>query len=163
MASAAKAYPTHSNDHRRRKGQANGFLRFAVVAAAGGLIALFFVTVPWRDLGRAQPAPGTTTSATATEATTGSQAQPQPPVDLASRASEVLNLYVGPSEDHAILGVVPKGGRLDVVGRDESGAWLAVLIAPASKMYAWAPAAQVSNPPSLATLPVKPFVPIPSR
>jgi uncharacterized protein YraI len=75
----------------------------------------------------------------------------------------VLSLRVGPSELYDLIGLVPAGAPLEVVGRSEDGEWLAVAVAPGSTLYAWLPAGGVQNGPLVSTLPVQPVVEVPTR
>jgi hypothetical protein len=63
-------------------------------------------------------------------------------------------IYVAPDRDAAVLGLVPKSARLDVAGRDETGTWLAVTLAPAPRLYGWLPLAGVGDPPNWQRLKV---------
>jgi hypothetical protein len=81
---------------------------------------------------------------------------------LGPRASRVLPLREGPSDDYAVIGSVGRDAPLEVVGRSDDGLWLAVSVAPGAALYAWVPSRQVVDGPDLRALPVKPVVLIPS-
>ncbi|HEX5367936.1 MAG TPA: hypothetical protein VFY10_00830 [Dehalococcoidia bacterium] len=65
---------------------------------------------------------------------------PLPPRTLAASS-----MYDGPGTDSRIVGLLPNGASLQVVGRDQSGRWLAVAFPPGSSYIAWLQASQVSG------------------
>jgi len=81
----------------------------------------------------------------------------------AHRANRVLMLQVGPDERYLTVGQVARGARVDVVGRNEKGDWLAVSLTLGAKSYGWVPAAGVSglSATAISELPVKPVVRLP--
>jgi hypothetical protein len=86
-------------------------------------------------------------------------AEPQAAAGVAVASSLPYSLaaqyiYVAPDRDAAVLGLVPKSARLDVAGRDETGSWLAVALAPAATLYGWLPLAGVGDPPDRQQLKV---------
>ncbi len=135
------------------------FLRGPVLAGAIGLIALFFIVAP--TAGRVGE------RASGREAQGGGEAveilPDQGDEGLAPRAVVALDLYLGPSEDYQVIGVVHRGAILEIVGRDPSGEWLAVAVAPAASLYGWVPRAGVRSAPDAASLPIKPVAFLPRR
>lgn len=67
------------------------------------------------------------------------------PTAQAPRALKVLEVLSGPGDSYAVVGLLPKDAALDVVGRDSSGAWLAVILTPGSSFHGWVPRSQVSG------------------
>lgn len=72
------------------------------------------------------------------------------------RTNAVVEVKVGPDEDYEVVGLLPRNGRLDVVGRDESGEWLAVTFMRGSKLYGWIPTTSVSGVINLNRLEIVP-------
>ena len=62
-----------------------------------------------------------------------------------NRANRVLLLRVGPDENYRPVGQIGSGARVDVVGRNEAGDWLAISLTPGSKTYGWVRATAVSG------------------
>jgi hypothetical protein len=92
----------------------------------------------------------------------GSTRQTTDPL-LIPRAGKALNVHAGPNENYAIIGQVPRDGRLDIVGRNEAGDWIAIVFTPGSRFHGWVPSAAVENVQDLRALTVVPVVPIRSR
>ena len=70
------------------------------------------------------------------------------PVDdppLVPRALGTLNVHLGPNENYMVVGLVPKAAKLDIVGRDETGSWLAIVFTPGSTFHGWVPRSRVSG------------------
>lgn len=86
-----------------------------------------------------------------------------PHVEFGPSTRTVVTLYIGPSTDYEVIGLLPAGFALQVVGRDPSGEWIAVAIAPGSGLYGWMPASQARNLPSIETLKVAPVTLLPSN
>jgi hypothetical protein len=82
---------------------------------------------------------------------------------LVPRAGKTLNVHTGPSENYAVIGLVPRDGRLDIVGRNEAGDWIAIVFTPGSRFHGWVPSAAVENVQDVRALAVVPVVPIRSR
>jgi hypothetical protein len=124
-----------------------------VLAGASGLVALLLLLPPPElDAGRKA---GVATDAEAAVAI------PTTTPWFGPRAERSLDLYTGPSSEYVVLGVVPRGAKLEVVGVSTDGDWLAVSIAPGSALYAWLPLDHIENPPDPDSLPVKPVRLIP--
>lgn len=102
------------------------------------------------------------------DATDAAGVQPPPPA-VAPQAEQgpltrtTVTLYVGPSQGYAVIGLLPAGFALQVVGRDPSGEWIAVAIAPGVGLYGWMPASQARNLPSIEALKVAPVTLLPSN
>lgn len=82
---------------------------------------------------------------------------PLPVVTLpAYRASGVVVLRMGPDDRYTAVGQIGNGVRLEVVGRNERGDWLAVSLTPGSRTYGWVRAASIDgiSPFAVANLPV---------
>lgn len=77
-------------------------------------------------------------------------------IPLGPHASTTLQLHIGPSEDYVVLGILPAGARLEVVGRDESSEWLAVVFPPNSTFRAWLPVSQAGGLIEVEKLPIEP-------
>jgi hypothetical protein len=122
-------------------------LRLMVLLGAAGLVALFLLISPTTLDAVREPAVPVAAEPAAVVAT--------PLPWTGPRAARSLDLYTGPSTDYVVLGVVPKGAKLEVVGVSEDGEWLAVTVAPGASLYAWLPLEQVENAPDVRTLAVK--------
>jgi uncharacterized protein YgiM (DUF1202 family) len=72
------------------------------------------------------------------------------------RATEMVSLHMGPNENYVVVGTVTAGGKLEVVGRDESGEWIAVAFPPNSSLRGWVQADRVTGIFNLKGLPVEP-------
>lgn len=81
--------------------------------------------------------------------------------EVVPRALSALNVRIGPGESYVIIGQLPRGGRLDIVGRDQTGVWLAVNFTPDSKLNGWIQASKVSGLESASSLPVAPITLLP--
>ena len=64
---------------------------------------------------------------------------------LPPRASMAINVHVGPSPDYVVMGVLPRGAQVQVLGRDSSGEWLAIAFPPNSTLTAWVHASVVAD------------------
>lgn len=69
---------------------------------------------------------------------------------------DVSRVHVGPSEFYMVVGTVAPGAQLRVVGRDESGEWLAVIFPPNSTLRAWLPADKVEGVRDIEALELEP-------
>jgi uncharacterized protein YraI len=81
----------------------------------------------------------------------------------APRARRTLDVRIGPSENYAIVGLIPTEGSLQVVGRNEAADWIAIVFTPGSTFYGWVPVAGVSGLEDVRRLPVIPLTPVRSR
>jgi hypothetical protein len=79
------------------------------------------------------------------------------------RAGSVLVLRVGPDDRYLTVGQIASGARVEVVGRNDKGDWLAISLNPGSKTYGWARSTGVSGltATALAGLPVAPVKRLP--
>jgi hypothetical protein len=81
------------------------------------------------------------------------------PAATEPRAARVLDVRLGPGDGYAIVGLVPRGGQVEVVGRDQSGEWLAISFNPGSKLQGWVPSAAIAGLGDVAALRVVPLSP----
>lgn len=72
------------------------------------------------------------------------------------RARSVLILKVGPDDRYVTVGQIANGARVEVVGRNEKGDWLAVSLNPGSTTYGWVRASGVAGVANVNSLPVAP-------
>ena len=79
------------------------------------------------------------------------------------RANRVLMLQLGPDDRYVTVGQIARGARVEVVGRNDSGDWLAISLNPGSRTYGWARAAGVTGltTANLTALPIAPVVRLP--
>ena len=103
-----------------------------------------------------------------------SEAQPQPTIyplpdppfpekalptgKVEYRAVRALLLYLAPEQKYLTVGQIGRGARVEIIGRNAKGDWLAVSLTPGSKLYGWVPVAGVSgvqNVEALQVVPVK--------
>ncbi len=84
------------------------------------------------------------------------------PLRVAPVVRSLATQYVreGPSENYDIVGLVPRDGRLDIVGRDESAKWVAITFAPGAVFHGWVPLAQVSGIADVTVLTVASLTPL---
>jgi hypothetical protein len=61
------------------------------------------------------------------------------------RALRVLLLYLGPDDKYLTVGQIGRGARVEVVGRNPKGDWVAVSLTPGSKLYGWVPVAAIAG------------------
>jgi hypothetical protein len=152
LASQGEVISGFISSQGRRLFTAEVYLRALVLWGSILLAGLYFITSPaTRSVpGLAvQPA----TSAALPEPVTVTlpvAADPSLP-----RTAQVLSLRLGPSPNETVLGLVPRGAVIQIVGKSEDGVWLAVAISPGSILYGWVQAGDVLNQPDLTTLPVK--------
>jgi hypothetical protein len=69
-----------------------------------------------------------------------------------------VSLRLGPGDQYVLIGTMQAGALVDVVGRDETGEWLAVVFPPNSTLRAWLSAGEVlgvTNPQALPLEPVR--------
>ena len=90
------------------------------------------------------------------------QVVPAPPTIVVPvhRANRVLMLQLGPDDRYVTVGQVASGARVEVVGRNEKGDWLAISLNPGARTYGWARAVGISGltAANIAALPVAPVV-----
>jgi hypothetical protein len=55
---------------------------------------------------------------------------------------------------------LPGGARVEVVGRNETGAWIAIALSPGSKLTGWVEASMVSGIADVKGLQLAPMTPI---
>jgi hypothetical protein len=77
-------------------------------------------------------------------------------VPLGPRVASTASLHLGPGAEYAVLGTLQAGAHLEVVGRDESAEWLAIVFPPNSTLRAWLPASQALGVPDVEGLPIEP-------
>jgi hypothetical protein len=71
-------------------------------------------------------------------------------------ARSVLVLKLGPDDKYVTVGQISSGSRVDVIGRNEKGDWLAIALTPGSKVYGWVRASTVAGVTNVTALPVTP-------
>ncbi len=72
------------------------------------------------------------------------------------RARSVLILKVGPDDRYVTVGQIASGARVEVVGRNEKGDWLAISLNLGSTTYGWVRASGVVGVANVSSLPVAP-------
>ena len=77
-------------------------------------------------------------------------------ITLGPRTASAVTLHLGPSEDYVVLGTLQAGSPLQVVGRDETGDWLAIVFPPNSTFRAWLPVSETLEVDHIGNLPVEP-------
>jgi hypothetical protein len=70
------------------------------------------------------------------------------------RAIGTLDVRIGPGDAYAAVGLVPPDGRLDVVGRNERGDWIAIVFTPGSTFHGWVPVSAITGIADVMRLPV---------
>jgi hypothetical protein len=85
------------------------------------------------------------------------------PEPVVPRATRGLDVHIGPGSAYAVLGVVPNEARLDVVGRNDKGDWVAIVFTPGSNFHGWIPASGTSGLGDVMRLPVVPLSPLRGR
>ncbi|HXH20603.1 MAG TPA: hypothetical protein VNN10_01145 [Dehalococcoidia bacterium] len=126
-------------------------LRLSVLLGAAALVALYLLSSPAATT--ADPESGVTRATNAVEPPASA---PAPAPWTGPRAARTADLRLGPSDDYVVLGVLPRGAKLEVVGASEDGLWIAVAVAPGSSLYGWLKGADVTGAPDAASLPIKP-------
>ena len=76
------------------------------------------------------------------------------------RTTTTVNVYVGPSSNHNVIGLLPDGARIEVLGRNETGAWIAIALGPGSKLTGWVEASAVTGIADVKGLQLAPTTPI---
>jgi hypothetical protein len=72
------------------------------------------------------------------------------------RVRSTAQLHLGPGELYLVIGTLQAEAALDIVGRDESGDWLAIVFPPNSTLRAWLPVSQASGIRDVKELPIEP-------
>lgn len=72
------------------------------------------------------------------------------------RARSVLTLKIGPDDRYVTVGQIASGARVEVVGRNEKGDWLAISLNLGSTTYGWVRASGVVGVANVSSLPVAP-------
>lgn len=72
------------------------------------------------------------------------------------RARGVLILKLGPDDRYVTVGQIANGARVEVVGRNDKGDWLAISLNLGSKSYGWVRASGVAGVTNVGSLPVVP-------
>jgi hypothetical protein len=67
-----------------------------------------------------------------------------------------VSLRLGPGDQYVLIGTLQAGALVDVVGRDETGEWLAVVFPPNSTLRAWLTADDVLGVTNREALPLEP-------
>lgn len=153
------------------------FLRVQVMAAAVYLVAVLALAQPLSlktgtSAGRVQEV-----AAAVDEPPRAGRAQPPLPAWLpydpqlgplnpeptGPSALTTLDVRVGPGEGYVVVGLLPRGARLDVVGRDETARWLAIVFTPGSAFHGWVPVSRVEGIVNVAALQVASVTIPPSR
>ena len=73
-------------------------------------------------------------------------ATPTPtPTPVVPRTTNIVNVYIGPGTGYQVIGLLPRSAKLEVIGRDDSGAWLAIVFSVGSRLTGWIPVTTVSG------------------
>jgi hypothetical protein len=146
-----------------------GFLRLQAALGAALLLLLVFVQPPpslpalagapaGEDLPALAPSLGSSDGGLASSL--GSLPSPlefwYSAEEVIPRTTTIVNVHLGPGNRFGVVGLVPRGARLEVVGRDQSGDWLAITFTPGSPFHGWVESAKVVGLPSVLDLPVAP-------
>jgi len=83
------------------------------------------------------------------------------PTPVVPRSLATLDVRIGPSAGYVVIGSLPRGAKLEVVGRDPTGDWLAIVFSSGSGFNGWVPGLQVTDAPDLNTLPLAPVTFLP--
>jgi uncharacterized protein YgiM (DUF1202 family) len=125
-------------------------LRLSLVLAFAYLVAVLAFSQPSLSSSADSTPVAEVAAAVAYPAAEVTPAAPAGPTALTT-----LNVYVGPGELYQIVGLVAKGARLEVVGRDQEGDWLAIVFSRGSSLHGWVPRERVLGV-EVAQLPVAP-------
>ena len=147
------------------------FIQLMVVAAIAYLAVVILLSPPVSSRGearvRTQEVAGVTQRPAQPDAWTASlnpgssqppdvlsrEALPTPAPSL-PRATRTLDVRIGPGDAYAAVGLVPPDGRLDVVGRNDKGDWLAIVFTPGSSFHGWVPTSATTGITDVMRLPV---------
>lgn len=80
---------------------------------------------------------------TPTQAVAGRVVTPTP--DLRTRTIAQQEVHVGPGEAYAVVGTLPRGTAVEVVGRDAGATWLAIRFPAGSAGRGWIPVSDVEG------------------
>ena len=99
--------------------------------------------------------------------TPSSDATVAPLTGLPGRVLSTATMRNGPDATYAILGTIPRGAQLPVVGRNEDSAWLQVIYPPGSQLRGWVNASLLEVDGDVAELVIAgpgvgPQIPIPT-
>ena len=83
------------------------------------------------------------------------------PFDRSPRALVALDVHIGPGVNYQVIGSLPRGAQLDLVGRDASSQWVAVAFAGGTKINGWVPSLSVAGVPDVKALPLAPVTFLP--
>ncbi|MPZ50823.1 MAG: hypothetical protein GEU75_16245 [Dehalococcoidia bacterium] len=150
------------------------FLKLMVLAAVLYLIVVIQLSPPNPSRETAVPisqvAGVTQTSAASISSTSGTMALDEViDREIATlrqalpRARLLANVHIGPSENYAVLGLVPQNGRLEVAGRNETADWIAIVFTPGSTFHGWVPASSVTGIKEVQALQIVPMTPLRPR
>lgn len=67
-----------------------------------------------------------------------------------------VEVRIGPSQGYVVIGQLPRNARLQIVGRDESSRWIAIVFSPGSKLTGWIEASSIIGQIDAASLMVMP-------
>jgi hypothetical protein len=121
---------------------------FGLGAFVGVIMALVAIAVatPEPEPAIVQPDPAAAAGVTSTPAATVIPTQtvdPTPAGIIRTRAT--LNVHIGPAAEYAVLGTLAGGSQVEVQGRDDPGAWVAITFPPNSSARGWIPVTQVTG------------------
>lgn len=72
-----------------------------------------------------------------------------------------LDVHIGPGVNYQVVGSLPRGAKLDVIGRDASSQWIAIAFAGGTKINGWVPSQSVSGVSDIKSLPLAPVTLLP--
>ena len=70
--------------------------------------------------------------------------------------SKSVQVRIGPSDDYATIGQLPASARLQIVGRDPTSKWIAIVFAPFTDLNGWIEASAIAGQLDVAGLEVAP-------
>lgn len=113
----------------------------SAIEATTGTLAIT-LTQPTNEIAPLEPITNTPPTTPTTPETTVAVTSTTPTADTnAPTTNAISNLRAGPGTDYAIIATIPAGERLDIIGRNEDGAWLALA------NNSWIFSTLVNNPP----------------
>lgn len=79
-----------------------------------------------------------------------------------TRTRSTLNVHLGPNRNYQILGSLPRGTIIEVIGRDETSQWVAIALSlvPGSVLTGWLPLADVEGVTDVSQLEVASVTPL---